>query len=519
MRCVRLDGALMPGHGRVFAVHAACIRGVEAFPVTVEISASGNIPGLTIVGMADAAVLEARMRIRCALRACDYEIPRCSLTVSLAPGDVRKTGSGLDLPIAVAILALSDQIPIEGLDDHLFVGELGLDGSVSAVNGEIAYQLLARELGLSFTGGFDGAHVPIEGVACKALDYLSSLRHGVGEAVRTSFSRDDGGSCRASSLDFSDVVGQEVAKRALAVAATGDLGMLMVGSPGSGKTMLARRMCGILPCMDEREQQEALCIHSVLGEPIDGLLRGERPFRSPHHSISMAGLVGGGRPVRPGEISLAHGGVLYLDELGEFPATALQLLRQPLEDGAIRVVRVDGAYTFPARFQLIAASNPCPCGYLGDRDVACRCSDAAIERYRSKLGGPLADRIDLILDVARPDPKLIVRGAEGRSSAQLRADVLRGREFRAWRESRCATGGEDTASGDGALPAAMRGLTEDGGSALLDISKRKHLTGRGIVRLTRIARTIADMDRSEMVDSVHFLEASLLQGRRGNGES
>ena len=201
----------------------------------------------------------------------------------------------------------------------------------------------------------------------------------------------------------------------IAVAATGELGLMMIGAPGSGKTMLAKRMTGILPAIEDRELQEALCVHSVAGEPVDGLLRGTRPFRSPHHSISAAGLVGGGRPVRPGEISLAHGGVLYLDELGEFPSNTLQMLRQPLEDGSVRIVRVDGAYLLPARFQLVAASNPCPCGYLGDRDVACRCSDAAIERYQAKLGGPLADRIDIVLHIARPDPSLIIEGAEGLS--------------------------------------------------------------------------------------------------------
>lgn len=509
----------MSGRNRVFAVHAACIRGVEAFPVTVEISASGSIPGLTIVGMADAAVLEARMRIRCALRACDFEIPRCALTVSLAPGDVRKTGSGLDLPISVAILALSNQIPIDGLDDHLFVGELGLDGSVSAVNGEVAYQVLARERHLSFVGGVGGPHVGIDGVTCGILGYVSDLRLGVDDALRVVEPIRPAVPPVVSTLDYSDVVGQEIAKRGIAVAATGELGMLMVGSPGSGKTMLARRMTGILPPIDPREQQEALCVHSVVGEQVDSILRGDRPFRSPHHSISPAGLVGGGRPVRPGEISLAHGGVLYLDELGEFPSNALQLLRQPLEDGLVRVVRVDGAYTFPARFQLVAASNPCPCGYLGDREISCRCSDSAIERYRSKLGGPLADRIDLILTVSRPDPDLIVRGKEGLSSADLRADVVRGRQFRFWREARVGADGGQGASEGPLATVAEQNLSDDGETALLDISKRKHLTGRGIVRLTRIARTIADMAESERVQSSHLIEASLLQGRRGDGDS
>lgn len=316
-------------------------------------------------------------------------------------------------------------------------------------------------------------------------------------------------------MDYGDVVGQEVAKRGIVVAAAGGLGMMMIGAPGSGKTMLAKRMPGILPPIDEHELQEALCIHSVAGEPIEGLLRGERPFRAPHHSVSAAGLVGGGRPVRPGEISLAHGGILYLDELGEFAAGTLQLLRQPLEDGVVRLVRVDGAYAFPARFQLIAASNPCPCGYLGDREVPCRCSDSAVERYRAKLGGPLADRIDIVMHVSRPDPDLIVKGAEGLATEQMRTQVERGRAFRAWRESRSGfvTAGPTHASLESAVSAF--GLDEDATAVLLDASRVRRLTGRGIVRLCRIARTVADLDESEYVGARHVLEGSQLQGRRG----
>lgn len=507
----------MMGAGSTYAVHAACIRGVEAFPVTVEVSASGSIPGLSIVGMADAAVLEARSRIRCALRSSGFEVPRSSFTVSLAPGDIRKTGSGLDLPIAIAILALSGQIPLQELDKCLFVGELALDGSVNGVKGGVAYQVLARESQLAFIGGCAQDVVALSGVQIGFLKHLEDMREGLKTALRDcSDLRSQRDSCDAA-LDYGDVVGQEIAKRGIAVAATGGLGMLMVGSPGSGKSMLARRMTGILPPIDECEQQEALCIHSVVGEPIEGLLEGERPFRAPHHSITTAGLVGGGRPVRPGEISLAHGGVLYLDELAEFSSQTLQTLRQPLEEGMVRIVRADGAYVFPSRFQLIAASNPCPCGYLGDRDVACKCSDAAIERYRAKLGGPLTDRIDLILHVSRPDPELIVRGEEGQTTQDLRELVVRGRAFQAWRTQGDEDGqssSESHASLDSAVSAFR--LDDSGRSMLIDLSRRNSLTGRGIVRLCRIARTIADMAESEKVGAVHVLEGAQLQGRRGH---
>lgn len=505
------------GAACTFAVHAACIRGVEAFPVTVEVSASGSIPGISIVGMPDATVLEARSRIRCALRASGFEIPRSAFTVSLAPGDVRKTGSGLDLPIAIAVLAISNQIPRAGLDSCMFAGELALDGSVCGVKGEVAYQLLARELGLTFVGGYTDSHVALGGVAYGYIQRLDDLRRGIEEAQKVFHADVQEAVRRVPSLDFGDVIGQEIAKRGIAVAATGCLGLLMIGSPGSGKSMLARRMTGILPPLEHKQQQEALCVHSVLGEPTDDLLAGERPFRGPHHSISAAGLVGGGRPVRPGEISLAHGGVLFLDELAEFSSQTLQMLRQPLEDGTVRIVRVDGSYVFPAEFQLIAASNPCPCGYLGDREIACRCSDTAVERYQSKLGGPLADRIDVILQVSRPDAEMIVRGSEGMTTEEMCEQVERGRAFRSWRMGRMLKEGVDALQSENPDSVVSEFLLDSSGNGtLLDIAHRKRLTGRGIVRLCRIARTIADMEESEHTSTAHVIEASQLQGRRVN---
>ena len=482
---------------------SATLRGVEAHLVTVEISICQGVPGTIIVGMPDTAVQEARERVKSAIRASGFVMPHDKIIINLAPGSMKKTGSGFDLPIALGILAASGQIPAEALQSKLAVGELALDGRLRDVPGMLAFEVCARDAGYAMLCSSDTTNVmDIDGVELFGVSSLGDFKTGLFDAPR--------GVMRVSPCmkDYRDVGGHDLAKRAFQIAAAGNHGLMMMGPPGSGKTMLAERLPSILSELDEHQRLETARVYSAAGEDLSAIVAGIRPFRHPHHSVSTAGLLGGGSPVRPGEVSLAHNGVLFLDEVSQFPRSTLQGLRQPMEDGRITIVRAEGAFTMPAKFMLVAASNPCPCGYFGDPEVACKCSPADVIAYQARLGGPLIDRIDLQIDVWRTSFDHVVHAGSDLSSDRLREGVLRAREFRSWRIAD-QHAPEPTIQADAITPdlLSINQVSTQAEQFLRDAAAVHALSGRSIVRTVGVARTIADMDESPIVKEEHMAEA------------
>ena len=495
----------------VCKIHSLGLHGVTGYPVTAECDLSGGLPAFSVVGLPDAAVSEARERVRAAIKNCGFTFPVSRITVNLAPADRKKAGTVYDLPILVGILAAGEQLKLKGCDHAAFLGELSLSGALRPVPGMLPMAAAAKKAGITTL------YVPSESAAEATLaggmtvygveNVPQLLRHLSGEERMTPVAPWRPEKHTGESLDFADVKGQEQVKRALEIAAAGGHNLLMIGPPGSGKSMLARRLPSILPDMTPGEALEATEVYSVLGlTTAEEPLLTRRPFRSPHPTISPMGMAGGGAPLpRPGEISLAHNGVLFLDELPEFRRDVLEVLRQPMEDGQVQISRATGSEVFPSRFMLVCAMNPCKCGWYGHPSGRCRCTPQAVERYLGRLSGPLLDRIDLYVEVPALELEELRQDAPAESSSAIKARVDAARALQTGRY-----GPQGPSCNAHMGPKELREycrLDQAGEGLLKGAFERMGLTARSHDRILRLARTIADLDGSENIQATHLAEA------------
>jgi magnesium chelatase family protein len=485
-------------------IYSRALSGINAPLVEVETHLSNGLPAFNIVGLPETAVRESKDRVRSAILNSHFTFPDRRITVNLAPADLPKEGGRFDLPIALGILSASGQVPLDYLAQHEFLAELALDGSLRPVPGVVAAAIAAsskgRQLVVAAACARAAAIVPGSKVIaapniltlCAHLSRSETIR--VAQAEITTTAQDH--------PDLCDVVGQAGARRALEIAASGGHNLLLCGPPGTGKTLLASRLPGILPPPAPHEILLGLAVRDIASPSSEGGSVFQRPFRNPHHSASAAALVGGGSKPRPGEISLAHGGVLFLDELPEFSRHCLEVLREPMESGEITLARASHRITYPARFQLVAAMNPCPCGYLGDPDWPCRCTPEHIQRYRSRVSGPLLDRIDLHVQVSRLTPKeLLTPAAAGEASSVVQERVYRCRALQEERQ-----GSPNSQLSPNKL-ASICLLGEQENNSLISAATQMHLSGRGLHRTLRVARTLADLEQSKSIGVAHITEA------------
>jgi len=493
-------------------VYSSSVIGIDAYIVEVEVDISRGLPSFSTVGLAEGAVRESKDRVKAALKNSGYHFPTDRITVNLAPADVKKEGSGFDLPIAIGILTATGLIPHSALTSYLIIGELSLDGSIRSIKGALSMAIMAKELGLK------GIYLPsdnameagvMEGIDVYPSNTLSQLVQSLNgmECIKAiTVDRDHIADQRDYDIDFSDVCGQENVKRALEIAAAGGHNLLMIGPPGAGKTMLAQRLSTIIPSLTFEESLETSKVYSVMGlmPKAQGLITA-RPFRAPHHTVSDAGLIGGGQTPKPGEVSLAHNGVLFLDEMPEFKKNVLEVLRQPMETGTVTISRANSTVTYPANFLLVGAMNPCPCGFFGDPKRECTCSYREIRRYRTRISGPLMDRIDIHVDVPSVPFKDLTGVNQGQCSSDIHQRVIAARKTQ---EKRLRKTKIHTNAMMNTRQIRRFCQIDEKSNALLEMAMEKFgLSARALSRILKISRTIADLAGSQDIDQVHIAEA------------